>query len=224
MEPSERGSFSQNGQQEEIHMKKKMMAFLTALLLLVSVVPVHAAAADVTGKMSGDRDLKKISEMFAAYTTAMNLSGSVSDEQMDISLADANRLSIGAFVRYNYKDDFGFTAKELKKETRDLFGRAAKTSALKEQGQENMLVCAAGDAWTSDPYMYCGGDFSDCIPSYKIKKVVQLKKNLFSVQIQNRMRIYGEKGSEDMGTTTLKVKKDKDSAYGYIVRDVAYKK
>lgn len=224
MEPSERDIHSQNGRQEEIHMKKKMMAFLTALLLLVSVAPVHAAAADVTGKMSGDRNLKQISEMFAAYTTAMNLSGSVSDGQTDISLEDANRLSIGAFVRYNYKDDYGFTAKELKKETRDLFGKAVNANILKRQGQANMLVCAAGDDFTSDPYMYCGGDFSDCIPAYKIKKVVRLKKNLYRVEIQNRMRIYGEKGSEDMGTTILKVKKDKDSAYGYIVKDVIYKK
>lgn len=205
-------------------MKKRMMAFLTALLLLVSVMPVHAAAADVTGKMSGDRDLKQISEMFAAYTTAMNLSGSILDEQVDISLGDADQLSIGAFVRYNYKDDFGFTAKELKKETKDLFGKAAKTKALKRQGQANLLVCAAGDDFVSDPYMYCGGDFSDCIPQYKIEKVVRLKKNLYRVEIQNSMRVYGEKGSEEMGTTILKVKKDKESAYGYIVKDVTYKK
>ena len=72
--------------------------------------------------------------------------------------------------------------------------------------------------------MYCGGDFSDCIPQYKIKKVVQIKKNLYRVEIQNKMGIYGEKDSEDMGSTVLKVKKDKDSAYGYVVKGVTYKK
>ena len=107
-------------------MKRKIMALLTAMMLMVSAVPVHAAAANVTKKMSGDRDLKQVSEMFAAYTTAMNLSGNISGGQVEIPLNGANQLSIGAFVRYNYKDDFGFTARELKRETKDLFGKAAK--------------------------------------------------------------------------------------------------
>ena len=87
-----------------------------------------------------------------------------------------------------------------------------------------MLVCAADSSFANDPYMYCGGDFSDCIPQYKIKKVVQIKKNLYRVEIQNKMGIYGENGSEDMGSTILKVKKDKDSVYGYVVKEVSYKK
>ena len=205
-------------------MKRKIMALLTAMMLMVSAVPVHAAAANVTKKMSGDRDLKQVSEMFAAYTTAMNLSGNISGGQVEIPLNGANQLSIGAFVRYNYKDDFGFTARELKRETKDLFGKAAKINVLKKTGQEDMLVCAADSSFANDPYMYCGGDFSDCIPQYKIKKVVQIKKNLYRVEIQNKMGIYGENGSEDMGSTILKVKKDKDSAYGYVVKEVSYKK
>lgn len=205
-------------------MKRKIMALLTAMMLMVSAVPVHAAAANVTKKMSGDRDLKQVSEMFAAYTTAMNLSGNISGGQVEIPLNGANQLSIGAFVRYNYKDDFGFTARELKRETKDLFGKAAKVNVLKKTGQEDMLVCAADRNFANDPYMYCGGDFSDCIPQYKIKKVVQIKKNLYRVEIQNKMGIYGENGSEDMGGTVLKVKKDKDSAYGYVVKEVSYKK
>lgn len=204
-------------------MKRKIMALLTAMMLMVSAVPVHAAAANVTKKMSGDRDLKQVSEMFAAYTTAMNLSGNISGGQVEIPLNGANQLSIGAFVRYNYKDDFGFTARELKRETKDLFGKAAKVNVLKKTGQEDMLVCAADSSFANDPYMYCGGDFSDCIPQYKIKKV-QIKKNLYRVEIQNKMGIYGENGSEDMGSTVLKVKKDKDSAYGYVVKEVSYKK
>lgn len=205
-------------------MKRKMMALLTAMLLLVSVVPVNAAAANVTRKMSGDRDLKQVSRMFAAYTTAMNLSGNVSDGQVDIPLDGANQLSIGAFVRYNYKDDYGFTAKELKKETKNLFGKAVKANVLKKTAQADLLVCASDGAFVNEPYMYCGGDFSDCIPQYKIKKVVQLGKNLYQVQIQNKMGIYGEKGSEDMGKTILKVKKDKDSSYGYVVKEITYQK
>lgn len=205
-------------------MKRKIMALLTVMMLMVSAVPVHAAAANVTKKMSGDSDLRQVSEMFAAYTTAMNLSGNVSSGQVEIPLNGANQLSIGAFVRYNYKDDFGFTAKELKKETKDLFGKAAKVNVLKKADQADMLVCAADSSFANDPYMYCGGDFSDCIPQYKIKKVVQIKKNLYRVEIQNKMGIYGEKGSEDMGSTVLKVKKDKDSAYGYVVKGVTYKK
>lgn len=205
-------------------MKRKIMALLTAMMLMVSAVPVHAAAANVTKKMSGDRDLKQVSEMFAAYTTAMNLSGNISGGQVEIPLNGANQLSIGAFVRYNYKDDFGFTVRELKRETKDLFGKAAKVNVLKKTGQEDMLVCAADSSFANDPYMYCGGDFSDCIPQYKIKKVAQIKKNLYRVEIQNKMGIYGENGSEDMGSTVLKVKKDKDSAYGYVVKEVSYKK
>ena len=51
-----------------------------------------------------------------------------------------------------------------------------------------------------------------------------LGKNLYQVQIQNKMGIYGEKGSEDMGKTILKVKKDKDSSYGYVVKEITYQK
>lgn len=206
-------------------MRRRLMAFLTALILLVSVVPVHAAAAtNVTKKMSGDSDLKQVSKMFAAYTTAMNLSGSVSGGQIDVPLNDANQLSISAFVRYNYKDDFGFTAGELKKETKNLFGKVVNANVLKKTTQADLLVCTSSDQFVSEPYMYCGGDFSDCIPKYKIKKIVQLKKNLYQVEIQNKMGIYGEKGSEDMGSTILKVKKDKSSEYGYVVKDIMYRK
>ena len=206
-------------------MKRRLMALLTALVLMVSVAPVHAAAAtNVTKKMSGDSDLKQISKMFAAYTTAMNLSGNVSEKQIKVPLDDANQLSISAFVRYNYKDDFGYTAGELKKETKNLFGRAAKANVLKKADHNSLLVCESEGQFVNDPYVYCGGDFSDCIPKYKIKKVVQIKKNMYQIEIQNKMSIYGEKGSEDMGRTILKVQKDKTSEYGYIVKDVMYRK
>ena len=70
-----------------------------------------------------------------------------------------------------------------------------------------------------DPYMYCGGDFGDTIPDYKIKKVVRTGKNTYTVTTQNRYGIYGEKGRTNIGTTTLKLKK---TAAGYVVKGISY--
>ncbi len=47
---------------------------------------------------------------------------------------------------------------------------------------------------------------------------------IIQIEIQNKMDIYGEKGSENMGRTILKVQKDKTSEYGYVVKDVTYRK
>lgn len=207
-------------------MKKRLVLFLTTVLFVLSIIPgsaihVNAASKDVTNKMAGDKQFKQICEMISSYTTAMNLSENASAEQIELKLDDADKLSIAAFVRYNYKDDAGYTKKELKSETKALFGKKAGINIIKNVNKINLLVCRS-DKYVKEPYMYCGGEFGDTIPLYKIKKITYNGKNSYQVIIQNKVGVYGEKGVENVGTTILNLKKSKASKYGFIVRKIMY--
>ena len=209
-------------------MKKRWMRLLMAVVFMGIALPVltiqtEAASKDVTKQMSSNKDLKQVCKMMAAYTTAMNISDKASEQETKLAMSDADKLSIAAFVRYNYKDDFGYTKKELKAESKALFGKAAGTGMIKNAKNADLLVCAADKKYVAEPFMYCGGEFGDCIPKYKIKKVIRIKKNVYQVEIENRLGVYGEKGSVKAGTTTLKVKKAKTSGYGYNVKGIKYR-
>ena len=191
-------------------MKKRLSTILATLLMTVTLIPfapVHAkaASADVTRQMAGNRQIKDISKKMTAYTTAMNISVWSTTKPVKMKLNDNQKLSIAVFVRYNYKGDYSYTAKELRSETKKLFGKSASVSKISK--------------FYKDPYMYCGGDFGDMIPDYKIKKVVRTGKNTYTVTTQNRYGIYGEKGRTNIGTTTLKLKK---TATGYVVKGISY--
>ena len=57
-------------------MKKRLSTILAVMfmaVILIPFTPVQAASTDVTGKMAGNREIKNISKMMTAYTTAMNL-------------------------------------------------------------------------------------------------------------------------------------------------------
>ena len=208
-------------------MKRRRMMLLVAILFALVAFPVltlqtEAVSKDVTRQMASDKNLKQICKMMAAYTTAMNISDKASADQTTLSMNDADKLSIAAFVRYYYKDDFGYTKKELKAESKALFGKGAATGMIKKEGTSDLLVCTANKKYVAEPFMYCGGEFGDSIPKYKIKKVTRLKKNVYQVIIQNKLGIYGKKGSSNVGTTVLKVKKTKASGYGYIIKGITY--
>ena len=192
-------------------MKKRLSTILATLLMTVTLIPfapVHAkaASADVTRQMAGNRQIKDISKKMTAYTTAMNISVWSTTKPVKMKLNDNQKLSIAVFVRYNYKGDYSYTAKELRSETKKLFGKSASVNTIRNKKNK-------------DPYMYCGGDFGDMIPDYKIKKVVRTGKNTYTVTTQNRYGIYGEKGRTNIGTTTLKLKK---TAAGYVVKGISY--
>lgn len=169
---------------------------------------MQAASTDVTGKMAGNREIKNISKMMTAYTTAMNLSEQSTTRPVKMKLNDNAKLSIAVFVRYNYKGDYSYTAKELRSETKKLFGKSASVNTIRNKKNKNhaMLVCSSNSKYYKDPYMYCGGDFGDVIPDYKITKVTRTGKNTYTVTTQNRLGCYGEKGRTNIGTTTLKLK------------------
>ena len=208
-------------------MKKRWMKLFVAILFMGIALPVlalqtEAASKDVTKQMASDKDLKQVFKMMAAYTTAMDISDKASADQRTLALSDADKLSIAAFVRYYYKDDYGYTNNELKAESKALFGKAASTGIIKKTGKTDLLVCSADKKYVAEPFMYCGGEFGDSIPKYSIKKVTQIRKNVYQIVIDNKLGIYGEKGSDTVGTTVLKVKKSKASQYGYIVKGIAY--
>lgn len=208
-------------------MKKRLSTILAVLLMTVTLVPlapVHAkaASADVTRQMSGNRQIKDISKKITAYTTAMNISACSTTRPVKMQLNDNQKLSIAVFVRYNYRGDYSYTANELRSETKKIFGKSASVSKIKSLNKNKdqaMLVCSSNSKFYKDPYMYCGGDFGDNIPDYKIKKIVRTGKNIYTVTTQNRLGIYGEKGRTNIGTTTLKLKK---TATGYIVKGISY--
>lgn len=207
-------------------MKKKLSTILAVILMAVTLIPftpVKAASVDVTGKMAGNRQIKNISKMMTAYTTAMNLSDQSTTKPVKMKLGDNDKLSIAVFVRYNYKGDYSYTAKELRSETKKLFGKRASVNKIKNyKNSKNkaMLVCSSNSKFYKDPYMYCGGDFGDIIPDYKITKIVRTGKNAYTVTTQNRLGCYGEKGRTNIGTTTIKIKK---SAAGYVVKGISYR-
>ena len=196
-------------------MKKRLSTILATLLMTVTLIPfapVHAkaASADVTRQMAGNRQIKDI---ISVWSTT---------KPVKMKLNDNQKLSIAVFVRYNYKGDYSYTAKELRSETKKLFGKSASVSKIKSSKKNKnqaMFVCSSDSKFYKDPYMYCGGDFGDMIPDYKIKKVVRTGKNTYTVTTQNRYGIYGEKGRTNIGTTTLKLKK---TATGYVVKGISY--
>lgn len=107
-------------------MKKRLSTILAVMfmaVILIPFTPVQAASTDVTGKMAGNREIKNISKMMTAYTTAMNLSEQSTTRPVKMKLNDNAKLSIAVFVRYNYKGDYSYTAKELRSETKKLFGK-----------------------------------------------------------------------------------------------------
>lgn len=210
-------------------MKKKLSIILTVLLTAMVFAPatpvqVNAASKDVTAAMAGNKKVKKISKMVTAYTTAMNLSAASTTKPVTVKMNDKNKLSVAAFVRYNYKEDYSYTAAELRSETKALFGKSVSTAAIKKNTAKStgMIVCSADKSFVKDPYMYCGGDFGDTIPAYRIKKVVRTGKKTYTVTIENQIRNYGEKGKTSIGTTTLKIKKAANSRYGYTVKGISY--
>lgn len=205
-------------------MKKRLNTILAVMfmaVILIPFTPVQAASTDVTGKMAGNREIKNISKMMTAYTTAMNLSEQSTTRPVKMKLNDNAKLSIAVFVRYNYKGDYSYTAKELRSETKKLFGKSASVNTIRNKKNKNhaMLVCSSNSKYYKDPYMYCGGDFGDVIPDYKITKVTRTGKNTYTVTTQNRLGCYGENGRTNIGTTTLKLKK---TAAGYVVKGVRY--
>lgn len=205
-------------------MKKRLSTILAVMFMVVILIPftpVQAASTDVTGKMAGNREIKNISKMMTAYTTAMNLSEQSTTRPVKMKLNDNAKLSIAVFVRYNYKGDYSYTAKELRSETKKLFGKSASVNNIRNKKNKNhaMLVCSSNSKYYKDPYMYCGGDFGDVIPDYKITKVTRTGKNIYTVTTQNCLGCYGEKGRTNIGTTTLKLKK---TAAGYVVKGVRY--
>jgi len=208
--------------EEGFPMKKRLSTILAVMfmaVILIPFTPVQAASTDVTGKMAGNREIKNIS--MTAYTTAMNLSEQSTTRPVKMKLNDNAKLSIAVFVRYNYKGDYSYTAKELRSETKKLFGKSASVNTIRNKKNKNhaMLVCSSNSKYYKDPYMYCGGDFGDVIPDYKITKITRTGKNTYTVTTQNRLGCYGEKGRTNIGTTTLKLKK---TAAGYVVKGVRY--
>lgn len=208
-------------------MKKRLSTILAALLMAATLIPftpvqAKAASADVTRQMAGNRQIKDISKKITAYTTAMNLSEYSTTRPVKMKLSNDEKLSIAVFIRYNYKGDYSYTAKELRSDTKKLFGKSASVNKIKSNKKNKnqaMLVCSSSSKYYKDPYMYCGGDFGDTIPDYKIQKVVRTGKNTYTVTTQNRLGYYGEKGRTNIGTTTLKLKK---TAAGYVVKGISY--
>ena len=133
-------------------MKKRLSTILATLLMTVTLIPfapVHAkaASADVTRQMAGNRQIKDISKKMTAVKMKLN---------------NNQKLSIAVFVRYNYKGDYSYTAKELRSETKKLFGKSASVSKIKSSKKNKnqaMFVCSSDSKFYKDPYMYCGGDF-----------------------------------------------------------------
>lgn len=211
-------------------MKRKQTAFWMTVFLVImmaagSAVSAGAASANVTRTLSRDKNLKKICRVITAYTTAMDLSENPPRGTKTVKLNNANQLSIAAFVRFNETGKVGYTASVLRKETKALFGKAAvvNNKKIKKLGKTKMLVCCGIREYVKEPYMYCGGEFGDGIPLYKIKKITKKGKDTYKVIIENRLGYYGEKGTDKVGMTTLILQKKKSSSYGYIVKKISYK-
>ena len=141
-------------------MKKRLSTILATLLMTVTLIPfapVHAkaASADVTRQMAGNRQIKDISKKMTAYTTAMNISVWSTTKPVKMKLNDNQKLSIAVFVRYNYKGDYSYAAKELRSETKKLFGKSASVSTIRNKKNKNhaMLVCSSNSKYYKDPYM-----------------------------------------------------------------------
>ncbi len=204
-------------------LKNKKLYFVSLIMAVMILLPVSsftalASSSDMTNKMSKNRQINKTVKQISVYTTALFLDGIEEKGTTKIDLTANRKLSIAALTRFQFKYDDTYTAKELKKTTKDLFGKGIDIQSVKLTKSD--YICKNGRS-KKNPYRYNGGEFGDMIPTYQILKIVKIGK-VYEVTFKNQYTVYGEKGITTLGTTTLQLQKNKKSEY--VVKSIAYTK
>ena len=177
----------------------------TLLLSTILIFPAHAS-------------YQKLAEDISYYTD-VELCEAASTESVTVKLNAFNMFSIAGYVAANTGLGYQWTGAEIQEVTYNLFGKKPSVSSIPAYHSEK-----AGWIWKSPDgkgFQYAGGDWGGMGPGYKISKVRKIRKNVYEISIVNLLK--DENSSKRIGTSTLRVKKNEKSSYGYIVTALSYK-
>lgn len=211
---------------------KKILIMVLALAICVTPVDIYAAGKNVTSSMKQDKNLRKISRDIALYTSA-ELCNARSKRIITERLNGYNALSIAGYLgvqsypyrsaSYSQKHINGYTKKDIQKITYDLFGNKPKTNTIPLMTSSKKKWIAKSTYPSSKPYQYSGGSWGNYVPSYSIKRIVRIKKNVYDITITNGLGLYMSKTKRTVGTTYIRIKKNPRSIYGYNITRLRYK-
>lgn len=200
---------------------KKGMLLALLLAVLVGTLNVQAAGKDVTKSMAKNSGVKKIARDIAKYTT-VEMGGST--KKVTVNMKNSNLFSMAAYVGANSYHKRMFTKAEIHKLTYNLFGKKPSVSAIpKFKAKGRRWIARRYQSWQKKPYVYTGGDWGDYYPGYKITKVVKVKSDVYDVTITNKLGSYETKKMQTTGTTTVRIKKNAKSSYGFVITKLQYK-
>lgn len=199
--------------------------FLMALTICLCPMQIQAANKDVTKKMKKDKNFCRIIKDITNYSCGMGTDGKVKEK-----LEGYNALSIAGYVGYQKGQSF-FMKDEIQKISYDLFGIRPDTKSIPttESGKARFVaqtenrgvdrILAEGK-----PFKYSGGDWGVNVPKNKIMKVIKVNKTTYKVTVKNRMKQWDRKMKPyTTGITKLRIKKNVQSSYRYIITKLVYK-
>lgn len=196
---------------------------LACVLFLVPPCTVQAANENVTSTMKNKANVRELSGAIANYTT-MCMAESTSAKKISVKLNARTMLSLAAYVAYRTDSEYQYTKKEIQTYAYDLFGKKPGVSKLPLDTITSTGLCIAKSTQpNTKPYRYTGGDWGEYKPSYSIKKVMKVGKNLYDVTIANRLGNYSSSKTKKMGTTVIRIKRNKKSSYGFVIKKLSYK-
>ncbi|MDO4320918.1 MAG: hypothetical protein Q4C61_00190 [Lachnospiraceae bacterium] len=200
---------------------KKGLLLALLLAVMAGTLNVQAAGKDVTKSMSKNSGLKKIVRDITKYTT-VEMAGST--KKVTVSMKNSNLFSMAGYVGANSYHKTGFTKAEIQKLTYNLFGKKPSVSVIpKFRAKGQRWIARRYQSWQKKPYVYTGGDWGTYYPVYKITRIVKVKTNVYDVTVTNKLGSYETKTTRAAGTTTIRIKKNTKSSYGFVITKLTYK-
>ena len=172
---------------------------------------------DVTYSIKKDNNLNKVINRLNSYCVAES-ANKPQTKNTEIKLSNKNMISIASYVRYNFNNDETFTKNELVNTVKLLFGKSITNIEL-----GNWIRKAVSYDYTSDPYVYAGGDWGNYCAKYNILKIIETSNNVYKITIDGNMYCYETGKMKKICTVNLYIKKSSQSSYGYIVTKCNYK-
>ncbi len=203
---------------------KKLVSLLIAIILVVSAISMSTTANSttqkkhinkVTSSMTKNRNFKKLVKRLSTYCIGSSLG--VSKKTITVKNNNKTRLSVAAYVRYGFNDDYSYTKKELKNTVFNLFGKKVKKIECYGFLGKNKY-----DYYDED-YIYTGGDLGNIFPIYSINKVTK-KGKIYTVKVTGKIKYSYDKTIKKQCKITLKAKKNKKSSYKFVATSIKYRK
>ena len=192
-----------------------IIVFILACAYTCSFVSVSASNKNITVSMKNNSGIEKIAKRLSAYCIGYSMSKKTNN--LTIKNTNKKRLSIAAYVRYNFNGDADYTQGELKNTVKNLFGKNVKKFQCSEFLMENPYDFYNGE------FAYAGGDWGNMHPRYKIDKVTKNGKK-YKVEVTGKIYHEFNRRTSKQCKITLKLKRFNKSIYGFVATGIKYKK